>query len=793
MPADNAIPLLVIGDYGKERWKITRKIGGGGFGEIYEAVDSTVGEAVAIKAESARQAKQVLKMEVAVLKALQGKEHVCRFIACGRNESFNYVVMSLVGRNLAELRRNQPKGMFTLSTTLRLGRQILVGIQNIHSVGFLHRDIKPSNFAMGRTSSTCRNVYMLDFGLARQYTNNAGEIRQARQVAGFRGTVRYASITAHRNREMGCHDDLWSLLYMLVEFVNGQLPWRKIKDKEQVGILKEKYDEKSLLKHMPHEVFEFYNHISKLQYHEKPDYQYLRNLFDNAIARKNIQDSDPYDWEKGCGEGSLTTTTTSTPPRGDYQTAGPAGMDYVSGILEANTDNELVEADNMVYDVDKMRPTPRILDELYPMQNLVVNSTITQNHRRKLPIPHTGDPSADNQLPVITGEPVVNENPVYFPKPVHPTNNEDDNMPSDHKDNGENKPELHVLSDQKSRIKEDRFVPEETNMVIRNNDLCDDQNCSLSPNDVAAKDNVFFQNKQQLQLIKDRSQNLANSSVTKLGKHSCTHQINHSNIVQPISLDCDPKAHGDSCPSAGHSFKSNNGYSAECSASQDLFLSSREASMKYPALALVMHKDQVVQSQSEISDSSVGIGNSAAEKIRSRKSNSRKFLKRNIVTKGLQKNSSDFAHSSHDDPSFSSSLSTEDSKQTDLKGRDGDLMKHYFVAAASRVGVTLSSITHSQQEKNQVIPQTKLSRIPVRIGLCPAKEEKGHLRSQKGMLTVQTPHQNQSYDQAHVNSMLIPRPPESKRPAMNIVQAARRRRYKPSPGILTSNRLNNCY
>lgn len=48
------------------------------------------------------------------------------------------------------------------------------------------------------------------------------------------GTVRYASVNAHRNKEMGRHDDLWSLFYMLVEFVNGQLPWRKIKDKEQV-------------------------------------------------------------------------------------------------------------------------------------------------------------------------------------------------------------------------------------------------------------------------------------------------------------------------------------------------------------------------------------------------------------------------------------------------------------------------------------------------------------------------------------------------------------------------------
>ena len=46
---------------------------------------------------------------------------------------------------------------------------------------------------------------------------------------------------------MGRHDDLWSLFYMVVEFVSGQLPWRKIKDKEQVwlsvcfiGVKKEK-------------------------------------------------------------------------------------------------------------------------------------------------------------------------------------------------------------------------------------------------------------------------------------------------------------------------------------------------------------------------------------------------------------------------------------------------------------------------------------------------------------------------------------------------------------------------
>ncbi|XP_050753768.1 tau-tubulin kinase 2 [Gymnogyps californianus] len=307
--------ILSVGILVKERWKVLRKIGGGGFGEIYDALDLLTRENVALKVESAQQPKQVLKMEVAVLKKLQGKDHVCRFIGCGRNDRFNYVVMQLQGRNLADLRRSQSRGTFTISTTLRLGKQILESIESIHSVGFLHRDIKPSNFAMGRFPSTCRKCYMLDFGLARQFTNSCGDVRPPRAIAGFRGTVRYASINAHRNREMGRHDDLWSLFYMLVEFVVGQLPWRKIKDKEQVGSIKERYEHRLMLKHLPQEFNIFLDHISNLDYFTKPDYQLLMSVFDNTMKTFGVIESDPFDWEKSGTDGSLTTTTTSTTPQ----------------------------------------------------------------------------------------------------------------------------------------------------------------------------------------------------------------------------------------------------------------------------------------------------------------------------------------------------------------------------------------------------------------------------------------------------------------------------------------------
>ncbi|KAM9494750.1 tau-tubulin kinase 1 isoform 3-T4 [Clarias gariepinus] len=343
----------------KDRWKVLKKIGGGGFGEIYEALDLLTKENVALKVESAQQPKQVLKMEVAVLKKLQGKNHVCKFIGCGRNDKFNYVVMQLQGRNLADLRRSQPRGTFTMSTTLRLGKQILESIEAIHSVGFLHRDIKPSNFAMGRLPSTLRKCYMLDFGLARQYTNTNGEVRPPRTVAGFRGTVRYASVNAHKNKEMGRHDDLWSLFYMLVEFAVGQLPWRKIKDKEQVGQVKERYDHRMLLKHMPTEFNIFLEHILSLDYYTKPDYQLLMSVFENSMKERIITENELYDWEKSNTESTLSTNTQSTQQhtRPTAVMARVLNVSPVPGDLQRENTDDVLQ-DEHLSDQENAPPNP---------------------------------------------------------------------------------------------------------------------------------------------------------------------------------------------------------------------------------------------------------------------------------------------------------------------------------------------------------------------------------------------------------------------------------------------------
>nr|CAH8861500.1 unnamed protein product [Trichobilharzia regenti] len=335
--------LVSPGHIIKDRWRVVKKIGGGGFGEIYEAQEVNSQEKVALKLESARQPKQVLKMEVAVLRKLQGKEHVCKFLGCGRNDRYSYVVMSLQGRNLADLRRSMSRGLFSTSTTIRLSLQILNAIEAIHEAGFLHRDIKPSNFAVGRLPTNCRTIYMLDFGLARQYTTPKGDVRPARPVAGFRGTVRYASRNAHMNREMGRHDDLWSMFYMLVEFASGQLPWRRIKDKEQVGQIKNNFNHVTLTRCLPSEYRTFLEHIEACTYPDRPDYAMLRGLIKQSMTRRDVHESDPFDWEQPLtieesGQQPNSTAAPSTPGPGlnDQQGSRHMGVGYTGSATAGN-------------------------------------------------------------------------------------------------------------------------------------------------------------------------------------------------------------------------------------------------------------------------------------------------------------------------------------------------------------------------------------------------------------------------------------------------------------------------
>jgi len=297
---ENMLDILRPGDVIKDKWRILRMIGKGGFGQIFETEYIKSEEKAAMKVESCQLSRQVLKMEVAVLKALQyNSSYVCKFYGCGREEKFNYIIMSLLGKSITTLRKERPLEYFSTSTALRLGIEMLVAIRDLHDVGFIHRDIKPSNFALG-VGNRSRRIFMYDFGLSRQFQDDDGQLRQARdRPCPFRGTPRYASINAHNGMELGRHDDLWSLFYLLIELTYGRLPWKKLKGKNEVGAKKRKFNHNRFFdkERIPNELKPFLEHLWKLDYYSKPNYELILDNLKSALKKRNIQKHDPYDWE----------------------------------------------------------------------------------------------------------------------------------------------------------------------------------------------------------------------------------------------------------------------------------------------------------------------------------------------------------------------------------------------------------------------------------------------------------------------------------------------------------------
>lgn len=282
----------------KDRWRVIKSIGKGAFGEIFAADDLEMGCQVGIKVERIDSKKRVLKIEVAVLKKLQPCPFVCRYHQFGHHEDFYFVVMQLLGENLSVLRKRQPGKRFTIGTTCRLGVQMLSAIENMHDFGYLHRDIKPSNFAMGLNAEAKEWCFLIDFGLARRFTLPNGDIRTARDSAGFRGTARYASINSHLSKELARRDDMWSLFYLIIEFMKGSLPWSNIENKEDVGRRKIELDTPSLVEGLPAEMGLFMDHLRMLEYRHRPDYDYINSLFTQMLENAGIPEDEPYDWDK---------------------------------------------------------------------------------------------------------------------------------------------------------------------------------------------------------------------------------------------------------------------------------------------------------------------------------------------------------------------------------------------------------------------------------------------------------------------------------------------------------------
>lgn len=113
------------------------------------------------------------------------------------------------------------------------------------------------------------------------------------------GTVKYASPNVHQNVDTSRRDDLWSWLYMMIEFQKGELPWKGLVEKKDVGAMKMNPSSRdTMVSGLLPEIAQIYDSIAKIKWLEAPQYDWMRQRM-ISILRKNGLTDIPLDWEKG--------------------------------------------------------------------------------------------------------------------------------------------------------------------------------------------------------------------------------------------------------------------------------------------------------------------------------------------------------------------------------------------------------------------------------------------------------------------------------------------------------------
>ena len=302
--ASFAAAELPAGKVVSARFRIEKSIGSGSFGSLYAAFDGTTGKQVALKVEAVKADHPQLLYEARVLKEMQGEpgEHVSgvpRLLYSGQEDGLNYMGMELLGFNLEKLFEFCSR-QFSIKTVLLLAIDMLARVEHVHARGFLHRDIKPDNFLFG-LGPHAETLYLIDFGLSKCYREPSGAHIPYREDKHLTGTPRYASINNHEGKEQSRRDDLESLMYVLIYFAKGSLPWQGLEQSKKskygkVRTVKKNTSAAKLCAGLPSEFETALTYIRSLQFEDTPNYALLQSGFISVCTAMSIKRDGMYDW-----------------------------------------------------------------------------------------------------------------------------------------------------------------------------------------------------------------------------------------------------------------------------------------------------------------------------------------------------------------------------------------------------------------------------------------------------------------------------------------------------------------
>lgn len=271
-------------------FKLHAPIGSGGFGSVWMVLSTEDDNYYAMKTEPQNAKRRTLQFEVSVLKKLQGNDRFPKFTFDGKDKDLFYLIMELLGPNLATIAARMPERKFTLPYIPTLTHELLCILEAFHARGYVHRDIKPQNFVTRVSGSA--PIVLIDFGVSKVYLDAQRKHLEQKEHGPAIGSPLYSSPNAHRHMDLSRRDDLYSLMYTILDLAGMKLPWKGCANPMDACQIKIDSSLSALLAQISPSFEAIGKHIEDLGFADSPNYALMKELCMKDVTPEPV----PYEW-----------------------------------------------------------------------------------------------------------------------------------------------------------------------------------------------------------------------------------------------------------------------------------------------------------------------------------------------------------------------------------------------------------------------------------------------------------------------------------------------------------------